>query len=230
MNPYATAGILQSIATIGLSIGAIVLLTGQCRKPWGWAGRVVIWLMNLQHTAVTTWGLSHVSISPEFVILDVGCGGGKTIRRLAASASAGKVFGIDYSPTSVAAAKRLNAGGVASGHVSIQQASVSRLPFPDNTFDLVSAVETHYYWPDPARDVREILRVLKPGGSLVLIAEAYRSETRLRLLAIPMKLLGARYLTAQQHEELFLAAGFTDVAIEKRSRKGWICVAGRKSV
>ena len=220
---------LQSIVTVGLSIGAIVLLTGQCRKPWGWAGRVVIWLMNLQHTSVTTWGLSQVSISPQFTILDVGCGGGKTIRRLAEVATSGKVFGIDYSATSVAAAKRLNAGNVASGRVSIQQAPVSRLPFSNNTFDLVTAVETHYYWPDPARDMREILRVLKPGGKLVLIAEAFRSETHAGLLAIPMKFLGARYLTAQEHHEMFVTAGFTDVVIEKRDRKGWICVVGSSS-
>ena len=51
---------------------------------------------------------------------------------------------------------------------------MSKLPFPDGMFDLVTAVETHYYWPDLVADMREVLRVLKPGGTFVLIAEAYK--------------------------------------------------------
>lgn len=48
------------------------------------------------------------------------------------------------------------------GSCRIQRASVSKLPFSDNTFDLVTAVETQYYWPDLIKDMKEILRVLKP--------------------------------------------------------------------
>lgn len=56
------------------------------------------------------------------------------------------------------------------GRVEIQKASVSQLPFSDNKFDLVTAVETQYYWPDLDKDMEEILRVLKPGGTLIVIA------------------------------------------------------------
>jgi len=44
-------------------------------------------------------------------------------------------------------------------------------------FDIVTAVETHYYWPNLATNVKEILRVLKPGGTFALIAEAYRDHS-----------------------------------------------------
>jgi SAM-dependent methyltransferase len=64
----------------------------------------------------------------------------------------------------------------------------------------VSAVETHYYWPDPAADMREVLRVLKPGARFVLIAETYKGERLDRLLAIPMKLLRARYSRSRSTE------------------------------
>ena len=43
-------------------------------------------------------------------------------------------------------------------------------------FDLVTAVETHFFWPDLPNDVREVLRVLKPGGTFLLIAEVYRGR------------------------------------------------------
>jgi SAM-dependent methyltransferase len=48
---------------------------------------------------------------------------------------------------------------------------VSRLPLPNYVFDLVTAVETHYYWPDCPGDMRKIYRVLKLGGSVLIIAE-----------------------------------------------------------
>jgi hypothetical protein len=64
--------------------------------------------------------------------------------------------------------------GCGGGRVQILQGSVATLPFPDCTFDLVTAVETPYYWPDLPANVREILRVLKPGGTFALIAETYR--------------------------------------------------------
>src|SRR5690242_10690637 len=147
--------------------------------------------MNARHGRVTDWGLGHVQIGKAFTILDVGCGGGRTIQKLAAAASAGKVSGIDYSAASVAQARRTNREEIAQGRVDVQQGSVSRLPFPDATFDLVTAVETHYYWPYLADDLREVRRVLKPGGTLVVIAETYQGSTFSALLWPAMKLLRA---------------------------------------
>ena len=78
-------------------------------------------------------------------ILDVGWGGGETVRKLAASAPGGKVVGLDYSAASVAVSRNTNANDIAAGRVQIVQGSVATLPFPDCTFDDVTAVETHYY-------------------------------------------------------------------------------------
>lgn len=47
---------------------------------------------------------------------------------------------------------------------------MAALPFPDRSFDVVTVVETHYYWPDLPASLREILRVLEPGGTFALIA------------------------------------------------------------
>ena len=56
-----------------------------------------------------------------------------------------KSHGIDYAATSVTAARRLNRNEIARGRVEIQQASVSELPFRDRMFDLVTAIETHFW-------------------------------------------------------------------------------------
>ena len=108
------------------------------------------------------------------MVLDVGCGGGKTISKLAAVAAQGKVCGVDYSSESVAVATKLNKQWIDTGRVEIREGCVSQLPFPDGIFDLVTAVETHFWWPDLRTDMREVLRVLKPGGRLIIIAEIYK--------------------------------------------------------
>jgi len=219
---------LAQIALLVISVGAIRLLLKQCRKPSGWFGRLILRNMNLRHLGVTNWGLSHVAIEEDFAILDVGCGGGRTVQSLAARASEGKVYGIDYSEASAVTAERTNEHSIRSGRVTIQRASVSSLPFPDGFFDLVTAVETHYYWPHPEADLREVLRVLKPGGQLVIIAESYKAERADRITEAAMKLLSARYLSVQEHRDLLETAGYTDVEIVEERSKGWLCAVGRK--
>jgi SAM-dependent methyltransferase len=184
--------------------------------------------MNRSHSDLTTWGLEHVEVGERDTVLDIGCGGGRTIQRLAGIATHGKVHGVDYAETSVAASRGLNQAAIESGHVEIQKASVSNLPFPDGTLDLVTAVETHYYWPDRPRDMREVLRVLKPGGRLVIIAECYRGRRFDLPYRMVMKLIGGAYLSVDEHRDLFVEAGYAEVQVFTERPKGWICATGRK--
>lgn len=224
-----TPHLQRQIVTLLATLVAMIFLLRQCRKPgWG-VGTLYLRVMNLRHAGVTTWGLGHVSIEAGFTILDVGCGGGKTVSRLAMMSGTGTVQGIDYSAESVAVARRTNASLIRSGRVDIRQGSVSTLPWPDGTFDLVTAVETHYYWPDLVADLREILRVLKPGGRLGLIAETYRGERFGWALAPVMRMLKARYLSLQEHRDLLASAGFAEALVFNEPRKGWVCCVGRKA-
>jgi ubiquinone/menaquinone biosynthesis C-methylase UbiE len=93
---------------------------------------------------------------------------------LAALATQGKIYGVDYSGDSVAATKSFNAQSIAAGRVEVRHGSVSQLPFSNGMFDLVTAVETHFWWPNLPADMLEIFRVLKPGGTLIVIAEVYK--------------------------------------------------------
>lgn len=202
----------------------------QCQKPTGWLGRFTLWRMNASHSKVTDWGLKHVSVDPRDTILDVGCGGGRTISKLAAMATQGKVYGVDYSEESVAASKRTNARFIAMGRVEICHGSVSQLPFSDAMFDLVTAVETHFWWPDLPGDMREVFRVVKPGGKLMVIAEVYKgaNTTVSRLAEKYAALTGMKLLSVDEHHGLFTNAGFSDVQVMEEKRKGWICAFGAK--
>jgi ubiquinone/menaquinone biosynthesis C-methylase UbiE len=202
----------------------------QCRKPTGRMGRFTLWRMNWSHSRLTDWGLTKITIEPHSTILDVGCGGGRTVSKLAAIATQGKVCGIDYSDDSVAVSKKTNARWIDLRRVEIREGSVSRLPFSDDVFDLVTAVETHYFWPDLAADTREVLRVLKPGGALVMIAEAYKgAKTAAGKLAEKfLPLAGMALLSVDEHRELFTTAGYGDVQVIEEAANGWICSIGRK--
>ena len=220
--------LVRQIVTIVLGVGAAIALTRQCRRPSGGFGRLVVRNMNFRHSRLTDWALGLVPIEKRFTILDVGCGGGETVRKLAARAADGKVFGIDYSEASVAVARRTNARAIGEGRVEIRQGSVSRLPFPDGTFDLVTAVETHYYWPSLPEDVREIRRVLKPGGTAAIVAETYRGRRFDAIYRPAMRLLRATYLSPEEHRDLLSRAGFSDVVVTEQRSKGWICAAGTR--
>ena len=212
-----------------LALAAMFLLLRQCRKPVWWPGRLFLRGMNVSHAGVTGWGLKHVEVKRDFTILDVGCGGGKTIQTLAAMAGDGKVYGVDYSAASVAMSRDTNARSIAAGRVDVREASVSKLPFPEGMFDLVTAVETHYYWPDLVSDMRGILRVLKPGGTFVVIAEAYKGGGGLAIpTGLVMKVLGGRLLGAAEYRELLTQAGYADVAVFEEREKGWICAVGKR--
>ena len=183
--------------------------------------------MNLCHSKLTDWGLTHITVKPNDTILDTGCGGGRTISKLATLATDGKVYGIDHSEASVASCRKTNAKWMAMGRVDIQQGSVSRLPFADNTFDLITAVETHYFWPDLSADMREVLRVLKPGSQL-LIMEAYRGGKHDKFISKLTELTNMAVLIVKEHEELFTTNGYQDVRIADNYEKGWLCGLGRK--
>jgi ubiquinone/menaquinone biosynthesis C-methylase UbiE len=188
--------------------------------------------MNASHSQLTDWGLKQISIDNHYTILDVGCGGGRTVSKLAAIATQGKVYGIDFSEESVAATKRMNARWIDLGRVEVRHGSVSQLPFPDSMFNLVTAVETHFWWSDLPGDMREVLRVLKPGGTLVVIAEIYKGMTTRagKFVEKYASQTGMTLLSVAEHRELFSSTGYSDVQVVEKREQGWICGIGRKPV
>lgn len=179
---------------------------------------------------MTDWGLTHLAIEQHDTILDVGCGGGRTVHKLAGIATEGKVYGVDFSEESVTFSRRTNQRWIKLGRVDILHASVSRLPFCDHLFDLVSAVETHFFWPDLVADMHEVLRVLKPGGKLIIIAETYKGGKHDKTYQKLFGLMKMTYLDVDEHRQLFSRAGYSDIEIFEDYDKGWICGIGKNPV
>jgi len=199
-------------------------LLSQCGKPRGRFGRFLVRGMNFGHSGLTRWGLTKVEIPENATVLDIGCGGGRTLERLASLAILGKAVGIDYSEDSIAVARKRNQQLIANGRVEVLHGSVSSMPFPDATFDCVSAVETYYFWPDIAANLAEVRRVMKPSGQLVIIGGMYRGSRFDKRNERLIRAGGMRCFTVQEFEETLKDAGFPMVAVTVEPRKGWICV------
>ncbi|MFC2032818.1 class I SAM-dependent methyltransferase [Chloroflexota bacterium] len=90
--------------------------------PTGRSGTFCARLMNIGHSNVTRWGLGHISINQDDKILDIGCGGGKTVTNLAKIAVRGEIYGIDYSKVSVAVSTNKNKRLIDEGRVKILHA------------------------------------------------------------------------------------------------------------
>ena len=140
--------------------------------PEGEAGRKMLERMNEHHRELRTWGFSNISWRPGMEILDAGCGGGAAVKDMLKLSEGSIVKGIDYSETSIRLARELNSEEIEYERCLIEKADVVKLPYVDKAFDLVTAIETVYFWKDPVSAFREIRRVIRQGGQFVVLMEA----------------------------------------------------------
>lgn len=200
----------------------------QFKKPEGEVGKTIVQSMNESHYNLTTWGLSNVNIAPDDTVLDVGCGGGRTVSRLSGKITDAKVYGIDYSEDCVKWAGEYNKEAAEKGKVEILKASVDDLPFSDGKFDIVFAVETTYFWPDLIKGFREIKRVLKDSGRLVIINEAYTSLNFKERNDAYFKEGNMKIFSPKEFRKMLLEAGFSDTDIVLEPKNNWITVTALK--
>ena len=132
--------------------------------------------------------------------------------------------GVDYSPVSVEKSKRVNKAAVARGRCDVLCASVAELPFESEQFDLVTAFETVYFWPDLPQCFREVFRVLKPGGVFFLCNESSGDTDKDEKWT---EIIGGMTIYKDIELKAYLEqAGFHDVHIHKK--KSWLCITAWK--
>lgn len=199
-----------------------------CKMPQGKLGEETLSRMNESHAELTAWAFSQIDMKDGAIVLDVGCGGGNALKMLSRRAKNGKLYGIDYSETSVEVAAKENKEDVASGKMEIFHGSVSELPFPDDMFDTVTTVESYYFWPDLPHDFAEVRRVLKPGGIFVVVAEMYAHEGQSEEQKRIVDVLGMHNNTPKELEQMLTGAGYSNVRIELDEGRGWLCAFAQK--
>jgi SAM-dependent methyltransferase len=204
------------------------LIKPRCRKPAGWLGRLALSDMNRRHSKLTSWGLGHVDIGRTYSVLDVGCGGGQTIQRLASLADQGRIYGVDYSKAAVAVSRELNPAGIEEARVNIRLDCVQfavwglcvRSRYGLSRPTTTGPIEREICWRSAAYS--------SPEGAWVIMAEAYRGRRFDWAYLTSIKLLRGAYLSPDQHRALLQEAGYVDSQVFLEKSKGWICAVGTK--
>ena len=184
---------------------------GQCGRPDGFLGRILLRSMNLFHAPITNWGLGYVDFKAGMKMLDIGCGGGATLKRLLNRSPDSMVYGIDISEESVAKARKVNSK-LLDKQVFVQTGSAEQLPWNDNTFDIVTAVETVYFWPNIDKCFTEVRRILKTDGQFVVIVEVTSKKSVWTNLVD-----GMTAYSVDQLKSLLEQAGFTEFNIHNKN-------------
>ena len=186
--------------------------------PKGLLGRLMLVSMDKEHLPMAQWGFSQFEMPPKADILDIGCGGGYNIKRMLSRCPEGKIIGIDISEESVKKARKVNRD---EPRVKIILGSVEKMPFVSGRFDLVTAFETVFFWPDTEKNMEEVYRVIRQGGQFAVINNYGDPNIDWEKKVPCMK----RY-TAEQIGAFMENAGFTDVKVAKKDNL--FCVIGGK--
>ena len=145
-------------------------LDRQHRYPTGLAGRAIGERMVRQHTPETAWTVDLLDLQPDDRVLELGCGAGRGLELAVQQANRAMVTGLDLSATMLRAASRRNRAAFRSGRVALLRGNVAAVPCLGQRFDKIFSIHTLYFWPDPLRICRDLVRMLKPGGMLVVTA------------------------------------------------------------
>lgn len=192
----------------------------QFGKPEGRLGRLAGYVMASQNKARSLWVLSLLNVEPIDRVLEIGFGPGQDLKRVSAIATEGLTAGIDHSAEMVKMARAKNLRATLSGRADIRQGSAERIPFPDACFTKAFSINSVQFWDDRRAALREIQRVLRPGG-LVAVALEPRGASSPELT-----LENGRMIAADLE-----AIGFENVRLESngQAKKPTVCVLGLKS-
>lgn len=209
-------------------MGLIHHLARQARQPSGFFGKLAGMMMARANREGIEWTIELLDIQPTDQVLEVGFGPGLAIEKVAALASQGWVAGLDFSETMLQQAQKRNAAAIATGRVELRQGDVSALPLPynDDTFTKVFAVNVIYFLKDPLGVLNEFRRVMKPGRRLALymVAKAEMAKSKITQTGI------FTTYTSEEVVRLLTQAGFHGARFEtkkEKSRTG-ICALAEK--
>ena len=207
------------LAFLSILIVLAVLVFGlsrQLRRPRGWFGRRVMGpMLNRGNQRFLDNTVEALAPRPGERIVDVGFGGGYALDVIRERIAPARPVGVEISAVMVEQGRERWRGAI-----DVYQADVATMPFENASIDGLLSVNTIYFWPDPGAALREIRRVLKPDGRVVL---GIRSKAF--LLMSPVSWFGFKVYSVRQLERLLRDAGFE--AEVRRMARGEVVVIGR---
>lgn len=197
----------------------------QARCPSGWLGWFLVRIMARETASENAEAIGLLDIQSSDQVLEVGFGHGRSLLAIAATLSEGCAVGVDVSDDMVRQLARRYHHLIAAGRLQVHCADSRQLPLADAQFDKVLAIHTIYFWNDPLVDLREIARVVKPGGRLVL---GFRPRSDSRAVAdLPASVY--RFYDVDEVQHMLEQADFNVIHPITRSRnRGTLFAVGAR--
>ena len=184
-------------------------LIKQSQKPSGLVGRVITKIWSFYFKKLSLWAIKQTTISSNYRILEIGYGGGSTIKNLLALNKHLEVHGIDISKESYRTAQRVHSDSIRKGSVQLKIGNVENIPYQNNYFDRVFAIQTHIFWKDIKKSFQEVYRVMSSNSTLIIASEKEKIHYHM-----------TDYRTSHEFSQLLTSIGFSK--IEEKQNRNWI--------
>ena len=208
------------------TMGLLKKIFNNAGNPGETVGRMLIRSMNSgSHQALATWALENLQRPARASMLDIGCSGGGDLARMLEKFPQGRVVGIDYSPVSVSVAAGYNKKNIAEGRCREMEANVEAMPFENETFDIVTAFETVYFWSQMGETLKKVRNVMKTGGVLMIANEADGEEKGFKWDNV---VDGMHTYTTGELLLLLSDAGFGKTDVVRNTSRHHLCILAYK--
>ena len=200
----------------------------QYRNPQGEEGVKVLEKMNEHHKDLSAWAFGFIpnAFSPTR-LLDIGCGGGNALRVMCMKWPRSVCDGIDISEKAVEVTLSRSKMFASMGKIRAQVASVSDIPFPDGEFDLITAIETYFFWPDLENDLKSAVSKLREGGYMLIVSEQFFNGENDAELSEICKRTGMKLVGNDKMAGLMEGLGMK-VTMNVDPDRNWVCWLGKK--
>ena len=182
----------------------------QFAKPTGFFGKILAKGMARGHKEFYKNALKAINPKKDDKYLEIGFGSGVFINKYMSHVS--KIAGIDYSEDMVKLASGINRNLVESGKAEFKLGNASSLPWADNEFTVVAAIEVFFFLNETEKTLKEIFRILKPGGRLI-IEMAYNKDDGVDHKKY-IKKMNLKLYSGEEMKKLLKKAGFNDIVID----------------
>lgn len=187
-------------------------LIKQSQKPSGLIGRVITKIWSFYFKKLSLWAIKQTTISDNYRILEIGYGGGSTIKNLLALNKNLEIHGIDISKESYRTAQRVHSDSIRKGSVQLKIGNVENMPYQNNYFDRIFAIQTHIFWKDIKKSFQEVYRVMSSNSTLIIASEKEKINYHM-----------TDYRTSHEFIQLLTSIGFSK--IEEKQNRNWILYA-----
>lgn len=172
--------------------------------------RIAPWFKYTQDLTIV-----HLGLAEDSRVLDVGCGTGYAVRRIGEQVPDGRVVGLDIAPGMIQEARRLTPSELAD-RVEFHEGTSANIPLDDDSFTHVLCTNSFHHYPDPIRALREMRRVLEPGGKVFIFENAPDQSIYTWVWDKVLRLFEkghVQYYASRQLGTLIQDGGFTNVEL-----------------